>query len=285
MNNLKTLFLCIGILTLSGCSKDVEESAFEMQVDFMQVQPPVETNEIIVNDAVPEESKEKPQVRTSRKIIKEGFVEFETSDIEETKKQVMAAVSLYDAYVASDAERKMNNNTNYTLVVRVPSAKFDAFLSSATRNVSQFDEKRISVKDVTAEFIDTEIRLKTKKEIELRYLQLLQKASTVKDILNIEKEAGIVRTEIESSEGQLKLLTDQIRYSTLTIKFYKTSPVSVLFSSQIYAAFERGWEFLLAGFLMIISFWPFIILTLGLWILFAKMRLQRIKKSLMSKKI
>jgi len=201
MDNLKTFLLCFTILILSGCSKEVEETAYEMNIDLMQVPQPDESNEMVVNHEESKESKERPRVTTSRKLIKEGFVEFQTSDIEETKKQVMKAVSHHNAYVSSDSERKIDNNLNYTLVVRVPSAKFDAFFSSATKNVSYFDEKRINVKDVTAEFVDTEIRLKTKKEIESRYLQLLHKATTVKDILNIEKEAGVVRTEIESSEG------------------------------------------------------------------------------------
>ncbi|GLU57179.1 hypothetical protein Dfri01_66400 [Dyadobacter frigoris] len=206
----------------------------------------------------------------TQKLIKEGFVEFETSDVEKTKAQIMAATSANNAYISSDKQNNVADKVSYTLIVRIPASKFDSFLNSATKDVRYFDHKQIDVKDVTAEYFDVETRLKTKKEIELRYRELLKKASTIKDILSIETELGTIRTEIESAEGQLKLLADQVQYSTLRIEFYKITSTPAVFTYQLSSAFSKGWENLLTILILAVDIWPFILLGIGLWFGFRK---------------
>jgi len=247
------LFTTIALFFVA-CSGSNEEKGSVTDVAYMTVPEPAPQNPPIVN-----------QTAVARKLIKEGMIEFETSDVERTRDQVKAAVTKYGAYVSSDQENKSADKISYTLVVRVPSAKFDAFLSSATKDVRYFDRREINVKDVTAEYFDTEIRLKTKKQIELRYLQLLDKASNVKDILSIEKELGTIREEIESAEGQLKLLAEQVQYSTLRINFYKISSTPTVFSYQVSSSVSKGWENLLSVLLMAIDIWPFLLIVSGLW--------------------
>jgi len=266
---MKNLILLIAILSITACSQQDRESA---EVAFAVGLPPQKESK---NSQLANVDKG----TNLRKLIKEGFIEFETTDIEKTRSQIMASVSANEAYISSDQERKSADKISYTVVVRIPSGKFDTFLSSATKGVKFFDNKEINVKDVTAEFLDTHTRLKTKKEIESRYLQLLNKASSVKDILAIEKELGTIRTEIESAEGQLKLLTDEVQYSTLRINFYKISSTPAVFSYQISSAFVKGWENLLTVFLQLINVWPFVILAVGLWLGFKNIRRKQVEKT------
>lgn len=252
---MKYLLLFVTIpLFFVACSNSNEGESPVMDVAYMKVPEVAPQNPPVVN-----------QTAFARKLIKEGMIEFETSDVERTRDQIKAAVTKYDAYVSTDQENKSADKIRYTLEIRIPSAKFDAFLSSATKDVRYFDHREINVKDVTAEYLDTETRLKTKKQIESRYLQLLDKASNVKDILSIEKELGTIREEIESAEGQLKLLADQVQYSTLRIHFYKISSTPTVFSYQVSSSVSKGWENLLTIFLALIDVWPFILIAIGLW--------------------
>jgi hypothetical protein len=264
MKHLILLFLLF--LLIASCSKPNEQEDMMSHVDFMQV---------------PEQGSGKPvpkvvqQHAASKKLIREGTIEFETTDAEKTRSQIMAAVSKHHAYVALDQQDKSADKISFMLIIRVPSAQFDTFLSSATKGVPYFDNRVINVRDVTAEFVDTEITLKTKKQIESRYLQLLEKASNIKDILNIEKELGTIRTEIESTEGQLKLLTDQVQYSTLKIKFYRFSSTPAVFSYQIKSSIVTGWENLLTALLAIINIWPFLLIMIAFYIAFSRRKKRR----------
>ena len=76
----------------------------------------------------------------------------------------------------------------------------------------------IQAQDVTDEFVDTEIRIKNARAMQVRLKVLLEKAN-VKEALEIEKEMRRVTEEIELLEGKLKLLKDKIAFSTITVAF------------------------------------------------------------------
>jgi hypothetical protein len=269
---MKILFVFLSLFVFASCAKKQSEEGVAVNVDLMKLPAPAQggsADEIVEVD----------KSVVSRKLIKEGLVKFETPDIEKTRSQIMAAVAANNAYVSSDKQNNLADKVSYELTIRIPTAKFDAFLNSATKDVLYFDNKEIDVKDVTAEYLDNEARLKTKKEIELRYRQLLSKASTVKDVLSIEKELGDIRTEIESLEGQLKFLADQVQFSTLRINFYKNISTPTVFTYQISAAFVRGWENLLTMFLLAIDIWPFLLLGAGIWFGVRKLNKRKVKKA------
>ena len=69
---------------------------------------------------------------------------------------------------------------------------------------------------MTDEFVDIQARLKNAYAIRDRLSELLSRAP-VKEALDIEKELGRVTEEIERMEGKLKLLRDQIAFSTITV--------------------------------------------------------------------
>ena len=133
--------------------------------------------------------------------------------------------------------------------------------------------------DVTEEFLDIQARLKTKKELEYRYLALLKQAKDVSDILEIEEKMGQLRSDIESIEGRMKYLQSQVRFSTLTVSFYETVPNSVSFGNKFKYGFKNGWENLIWFFVGLINIWPFIIIIAGsIWGLIVYRRNRREKK-------
>lgn len=254
---MKNLALSITLLFAVGCS----HPKIDENIAFMVEAPaavPQEDEKAVAGAEEPE-----PPVAgaISRKLIKNGRVEFETDDAESVKKQILAATKTFNGYIASEKETRNGNEIAYQMVVRVPANRFDQFLTSATKGVTEFRERVIDIDDVTAEFVDQEARVRSKKEIESRYRQLLTKATTVKDILEIEKELGEIRTEIESSEGRLKFLGDQVQYSTLRITFYKTIPATSTYAQDLRDAFGSGWENLQMFIVVVISIWPFLLLA------------------------
>ncbi len=203
---------------------------------------------------------------TERKLIKEGNIAFETHDLNATRQTVLKAVERYSAYVSSDQESNSPERQSNTMFVRVPAEHFDKFLSDVTTGVKRFDSKEIKIVDVTTEFLDVQARLRTKKELENRYLDLLKQAKNVTEMLEIEKHLGELRAEIESMEGRLKYLQTQVSYSTLTITFYKSIPYQAEFSHQVKSGIRSGWDNLVWLFVTLINLWPFILLGVVLLI-------------------
>jgi len=188
--------------------------------------------------------------KVERKLIRNARIGFQSDDLAKT------------------SERLINyGQLRHNLTIRIPATNFDAFLKGVGEGVNEFDYKNISTDDVTSEYLDIEARIKTKKELEIRYLEILKKANSVKDILEIEKELNYVREEIESIQGRLKYLKNQVGHSTFHIEYYKEVPYEGdSFAEKIGNGFGNGWDNLLMFFVGIINLWPFVILIIvGVW--------------------
>ncbi len=200
----------------------------------------------------------------SPKIIREGQIVFETSDLAATRTGIDTLVTLHKGYLSEERQYKYDDRIEERLVIRVPADNFGALVSDLEKSVRRFDSKTVSARDVTEDFIDVSRRLAVKKETEKRYLGILSKAKTVRDILEVERALGRVRADIESFEGRLKYLENRTGFSTLTITFYQLKPESVGFASQFRVALSDGWNNFMLFLIGAVSLWPFILAGLAL---------------------
>ena len=56
---------------------------------------------------------------------------------------------------------------------------------------------------VSEEFIDIEARLKAKRSLEAQFLEIMKRANSVEDALNVQRQLAEVRAEIEKIEGRI----------------------------------------------------------------------------------
>lgn len=219
---------------------------------------------------------------TEQKIIKTGRLRFETQDLSQTRDRVLKAVETTKGYVQNENSGKEYSGIFQELELRIPTQHFQKALDLISEGIPFFDEKSVSRRDVTEEFIDLEARLKAKRELETRYLELLKKANSVKDILEIERELSVIREEIEAKQGHLNYLSKQVSYSTLTVNFYKVSVengVTTSYGSKIVQAIKGGWQGISTFLLGLIYIWPFIIILLILIFLFRKWQKRNAKRN------
>jgi hypothetical protein len=77
----------------------------------------------------------------------------------------------------------------------------------------------VSVRDVTDEFTDLEVRLRNAEVVRQRLEALLAKAASVEDALAVERELARLTQSIELWKGKLKLLRELVAFSTITVNF------------------------------------------------------------------
>ena len=119
-----------------------------------------------------------------------------------------------------------------------------------------------------------------KRKLENRYLELLQQAKNVKEMLEIERELSKIREEIEAKEGRLNYLQDKVSLSTFYIEFYKTSEIKgvpISYGQKILNALKSGWNAVSAFFIGLVSIWPFIFIIGGV-IYFIRRYIKRKRK-------
>ncbi len=240
------------VVFLFGCSQNPETTALSAENERLATSINAPQTELQAEIA-------------ERKLIKEGQIKFETSDISATRQIVFEAVKKCKAYISSDQESTFSGSRKNTLIICVPAKNFDNLLQEATLGVEKFMVKTIKIKDVTEEFIDIEARLRTKKELEKRYITLLNRANNVKEVLAVEQQIGQLQADIESIEGRLKYLQNKVSFSTLNMEIYETFPTKTTgFASKFTTGFKDGWERFILFFVMLTHIWPFIIIGIGL---------------------
>lgn len=253
MKHIPKLLAILTVLSFFACSENAEPANAAIEAKSAMSQFPSE------NTGMPVE----------KKLVKEGEIEFETDDILASRKQIAEALNRAGGYITSDQELKEPGRKVSTVVVRVPAGKLDAFIAEATSGVERFDRKDIRVRDVTEEFVDIEARLKVKKKLESRFMELLSQTKSVTEILEIEKQMAQVRSEIESVEGRLKYLQSQVSFSTLSFTFYQRIAGETAFGEKFKDGFSNGWKNLIWFLVFLVNLWPFL-LIIGLIIFLLK---------------
>jgi hypothetical protein len=208
--------------------------------------------------------------KASVKIIKTANLSFESSDLNASYESLKKGITKYKAIVQNDESGKNDASVYRNLTIRIPNEHFDTFIADISKGVSHFDRKEISQQDVTEEYIDVESRMKSKKKLEERYLQLLSKANKVSEMLEIEKKLAEIREEVEAKEGQLKYMQNRVSMSTIQIEMYTNnaseSGATVSYGSKIWNSIKEGFNGLSNFMLSIISNWPFILIFVGLFV-------------------
>lgn len=270
--NIKILFTFL--VVMAGCS------ASESPDDALAFSNAETFDELV---EVPKQSPSSPaESSTSRKLIKNGTLEFETQNLKKTTEAIKQAAEAAGGYVANEHSTTNNHQAWNSVVVRVPSSSFDSFITTVSRGVEQFDKREIKSQDVTEEFVDLQARIAAKKKLEQRYLEILKTAGTVKDILQVEAEAGKIREEIERAEGRLKFLESKTSMSTINIGFYKTIEAVALaentFISSIKEGLRNGVRIIETLIIGLANIWPLLVLALVGWFLY-KRNMKRAKAS------
>jgi len=219
--------------------------------------------EDVESSSGPKQTDKKAAKSSPRKLIKEGQVSFQTTDMDAARANIVKATSQFQGYISSEQLNSSTHRVSNTMVVRIPTTHFEAFLKAATVGIASFDYKSISAKDVTEEFLDTQARLKAKKALENRFLDLLSQANSIEEILRVEREAGKLRSEIEVIEGRLRFLENKISLSTLTLTFYQKASTSTWLEFK--QSFLNGWDNVISFFIALTNLWPFILLSIAIF--------------------
>ena len=242
MKKLMTILTVLTVLTVCSCSQAKQEYEVAMDVSLL-----------------PNEQKSDNVETEERKIIKKGSLRFKTADVNKTKSLILKTVQELNGYLSNENAYDYSDRFEHNLTIRIPAEKFDLLLNTISESAEKLDSKNIDVLDVTEEYIDIEARIKTKKDLQNKYIELLKRATKVEEMLNIEKEIGNLQTEIESVEGRMKYLKDKITFSTLTITYYQKMASQFGFSSKFADGIKNGWNVFLWFIIGLSNLWVFIL--------------------------
>jgi hypothetical protein len=197
-----------------------------------------------------------------QRIIRDGRMGLKVNDLEAARLRVDSLVSAYDAYYANERYHDTDRESSYNLSIRVPAESFEALSNALEAGSGQVLYREVNARDVTEQFIDMETRLASMRIYLERYRELLGRAQSVQEILEVENRIRQLQEEIDSTVGRLRYLQDQVDYSTLELmltreKEFRFEPGDRdRFGEQLKQALHRGWDGTVAAVLFLFRIWP-----------------------------
>ena len=110
----------------------------------------------------------------------------------------------------------MSKSNNYSTTIEVKSTMLDTAIAEISA-LGEITSKNIIGNDVTDQYTDLEIRLENAQSARKRYLELLAQAENVSAALMVEKELERLNTQIDLLEGQMRSITQNVQYSSITV--------------------------------------------------------------------
>ena len=137
-----------------------------------------------------------------------------------------------------------------TLTIRVPSDTFDRTLR-ALRALGTVEVQELHGKDVTADYVDLNARLRIARSRREVLLRLMDTATSIEQTIRVQNALDETQLRIEQLQGQLRVLDDQTSLATITLNLAESGaqPSSEVEKPSIPNAFERA----IAGFVGVIA--------------------------------
>lgn len=111
------------------------------------------------------------------------------------------------------------------IVLKVPANSFEATVSEL-KKLGNLKSEAETTEEVTEQHIDLSARLKNLRRQEERYLEILNAAKTVEEMLKVEEQLLRIRGEIEAMQAQLDYLEKSAAMATITLNLSEPSGIT-----------------------------------------------------------
>ncbi|MDP2624633.1 MAG: DUF4349 domain-containing protein, partial [Candidatus Peregrinibacteria bacterium] len=162
------------------------------------------------------------------KVIKTASLTMDVKDTAEVIDSVTSIAGAYDGFVQnSETWLQSDETTAGYITLRVDSEYFEEAMDDIKALATVIQSESISGQDVTEDYVDLQARLVNLQAEEEQYLNILDEAYTVEDLLSVSDYLAAVREDIEVIQGRLKYLENQTDYSTISIWVYEEASLLV----------------------------------------------------------
>ena len=164
-----------------------------------------------------------------RMIVRTGNMNLKVSDVAETMDRIKSITQSLGGYVVYSDWQGGERENHANISIRVPTAEYDAATVSFRDLAIEVLHESTEATDVTEEYSDLDAQLRNLEATEERYLELLDEAETVEDMLKVEEKLSETRGRIESIQGRMKYLEQTSATSLIRIYLVEESPLEADF--------------------------------------------------------
>lgn len=150
-------------------------------------------------------------------VIRQGTLSLVVKNLEEVRDKIVSFVESKQGYLISSDIFGVENDARATVIVRIPEDKFTETLSYIRQLGLKVSNESVTGADVTEEYVDLQGRLKSLEASRNRFKEILQNATTVDQILTVQREIDRVQMDIEQTTGRIEYLSKSSAMSKIVV--------------------------------------------------------------------
>jgi hypothetical protein len=251
------------ISSLLSCSQYKAEAPYGADAEQSAAEPAATANALMAN--VPDHD---PYASENVKLIKTAEYRFEVANVKVSTDAIEAAIRKYPSYISASELKLEYSVLEHKMSIRVQSEYFYDLLKEIDAQALHVSLREVKTNDVSKEFVDLESRLKTKREVESRYTEILRsKAGKIEELLEAEAKIGALHEEIEATVSRMNYLKSQVSYSTINLEYYQQVTEQVAshdqesISGKFIKALDTGWGAVVGVAVALTYLWPLLVLA------------------------
>ena len=153
------------------------------------------------------------------RIVKTGSVDIQVAGIDDSVARATDQIHALGGWLAGSNRTTSTASGMASVTFRVPAARFEDALAAMRKLGTKVLGEHSDSASVGSQIVDLQARIDNLKASEKAVQAIMDKASTVADVLTVEQRLAEVQGQIEELTAQTQGLTDQSAYSTLTVIF------------------------------------------------------------------
>ena len=169
------------------------------------------------------------------KLVRTADVTLVSSSFDSDSAAIRTLTSTVGGYVESmnqSGDKASGKNRVIYYHLRIPSDQLDGFLTGL-EGIGRMTEHSESSEDMSTEYSDTSMRLKTQKDKLARLQQLMAQATDVSDLLEIENSIADTQYEIDRYESSLRTIDRDVDKSAVTVTLREETPAEVAQAKEL----------------------------------------------------
>lgn len=264
------LLLLLGMLTGCGAKNAMTEAAAPAAGAPMATEAAME--EVLYDEAGSGISNTATAMPENQKLIRTVYMDAQTTSMDGVMSWLENRVAELGGYFEQKSIRRSGSRDDGSyyryadMMIRVPAENLDSFLAQIGEN-TVVTSTREETENVTLQYVSTKSRVEALETEQKRLLELLEEAGNMEDLLTIESRLTDVRWELENYASQLRVLDNQVDYSTVYLNINEVDKPKVVAERTVWQKIGDGfaentidlWDGIVAVFVWLLSSLPFLI--------------------------
>lgn len=263
------LMMIIGLLSGCGAASKDAMSAPEAEAPAATM---AAAEEVLYDETAASTDNGGTVLPENQKLIRTVYMDAETQSMDSLMPWIESRVADLGGYFEQKSIRRSGSRDDGSyykyadMMIRIPAENLDKFISQVGENANVTSTSE-ETENVTLTYVSTQSRVEALETEQTRLLELLENAETMEDLLTIEARLTDVRWELENYASQLRVLDNQVNYSTVYLDVREVDKPTVVAERTVWQKIGDGfsenagdmWDGLVNAFIWLITVIPYLL--------------------------